>query len=440
MERQRKQRGWSFACIAAATAFACAELTGAAAWGQDQPAPPSPSAQSEAEAGSQTRAGAIRAQELAKSTELKQLEPPRGEQRFDQLEKRWIDPLISPNGLSPKLGGLPTGGGFSLGPQYVRQDLFREHLMLNTSIVGSTKEWYRGEASLTLQHLFDNRLTARADAAYENAASVYFFGVGPYSSKDNQTNFRREFTSAHLDTTAHLFRHKLEAGYTLGGLLVNVGPGNDSSYPSSDALFTEANTPGLTHQTNFITGTGHLALNLTQPGFSNPTGLRVEAADTQFFDQGNTHDSFHLLDTQATYSRPFLNGMRAVVFHVRNQSTFHDDGQTVPFYLQPTIGGPNDLRGYNRYRFYDNNASVASAEYRWPVSQTVEFAAFGDGGNVYSRPGLIGLRNARGDGGFGIRIKAKDQTVLRFDVGISPEGVKVWFVFNGIFAPLTRSF
>jgi hypothetical protein len=81
-----------------------------------------------------------------------------------------------------------------------------------------------------------------------------------------------------------------------------------------------------------------------------------------------------------------------------------------------------------------------SAEYRWPVSQMLELAVFGDGGNVYDRPGLIGLRDARGDGGFGVRLKAKDVTVMRFDVGFSPEGVKVWFVFNGIFAPLARSF
>ncbi|MFT4111618.1 hypothetical protein [Silvibacterium sp.] len=411
---------------------------GASAWGQADAA----STPAQTDPASQTRAGEIQTQEQEKAKHLTPLVPPKGEAKFDSIEKTFIDPLINPNGFSPKLGGLPTGGGFSLGPRYTRQDLMNEHLLLDTSIVGSTKEWYRGDASLTFRHLFNDHLTIKPDAAYENAASVYYFGEGPFSSDNNKSDFRREFTTAHLDTTAHLAGQKLQAGYTIGGLLVNVGAGQKTSdgFVSSDTIFTEANTPGLEHQTNFITSTVHVGLDLTQPSFSNVKGLRLEASDSQFFDQGDTHNSFHLLDTQATYSLPFLNGMRAVVFHLHNESTFHSDGQVVPFYLQPTIGGPNDLRGYDRYRFYDENASTANAEYRWPVSQTLEFAVFGDGGNVYGRPGLIGLRDARGDGGFGVRFKAKDQTVIRFDVGISPEGVKVWFVFNGIFAPLAHSF
>jgi hypothetical protein len=52
-------------------------------------------------------------------------------------------------------------------------------------------------------------------------------------------------------------------------------------------------------------------------------------------------------------------------------------------------------------------------------------ALFGDGGNVYGRPGLIGVRDLRGDGGFGVRFKNKQQEIMRLDVGFSPEGVKV---------------
>jgi outer membrane translocation and assembly module TamA len=83
---------------------------------------------------------------------------------------------------------------------------------------------------------------------------------------------------------------------------------------------------------------------------------------------------------------------------------------------------------------------VASAEYRWSISQTLEMAVFGDGGNVYQRPGLIGFRELRGDGGIGIRVKNKQVSVLRFDVGFSPEGVNVWFVFNDIFGKASRIF
>jgi hypothetical protein len=387
-----------------------------------------------------TRAGQVEQQERDKAAHVSPIAPPHGEATFDQIQKRFIEPIFNPNGFSPRFGGLPTGGGFSVGPRFTKHDLLHEHLTTDTYLVGSTKKWYRGESSFTFNDLMNGHLEVKADGAYENAASVFFFGEGPDSLKSNQSNFRREFTTAHLASTFHLLDDKLTAGYTVGGLLVNVGKGDSSDYPSSDVIFNEGNTPGLTQQTDFITGTGAIKLDLTQEGFSNPKGLVLEAADSQFFDKGGANASFHFLQTQATYTLPFWNGMRAISFRARNETTFPGSGQTVPFYLQPTLGGPDTLRGYDRYRFYSNGSSLLSGEYRISISGVVEMALFGDGGNVYQRAGLIGFRDLKGDGGVGLRVKGKEQTVLRFDVGVSPEGVNVWFVFNPSFGSLIRSF
>ena len=378
--------------------------------------------------------------EKAKEKALSPVAPSRGEQQFDRFEEKIIDPLINPNGLAPQLGGLPTGGGFSLGPRYIRRDWLQEHLISDTYLVGSTKKWYKGQSTLDFVGLMDNHLQLTAAGAYQNAASMPYYGEGPNSSKDNRSDFRSEFTSAHFGGQAHLLNQKVSAGYSVGGLLVNVGPGDLGDWPSTDKIFNEANTPGLEKQSNFITGTASVMADMTTPSFSNPKGLILEAQDTQFWDRSGNNSSFHLLQTQATYYIPFVNGMRTLAFRAGNETTFHGDGQQVPFYLQPTLGGPNDLRGYERYRYYDNGTSVLSGEYRWSVAGSVEMALFGDGGNVYSRPGLIGLRDLRGDGGIGVRFKNKQQEIMRFDVGFSPEGVKVWFVFNNAFGRLYRSF
>jgi hypothetical protein len=386
-----------------------------------------------------TASGIIDA-EKAKARSLKPVAPSHGEQEFDGFEEKIVDPLTKPNGLAPQLGGLPTGGGFSLGPRYIRRDWLHEHLISDSYIVGSTKKWYKGQSTLNFVGLMRNHLQLTAAGAYQNAASMPYYGEGSNSSKNNQSDYRSEFTSAHFGGQFHLLDHKLSAGYSVGGLLVNVGPGDRSGWPSTEQIFKEANTPGLEKQSNFITGTASISANLTTPSFSNPKGLILEAQDTQFWDQSGNNLSFHLLQTQATYNVPFINGMRTLAFRARNETTFHADGQPVPFYLQPTLGGPNDLRGYERYRYYGNNSSLLSGEYKWSVAGSVEMAMFGDGGNVYSRPGLIGLRELRGDGGFGVRFKNKQQEIMRFDVGFSPEGVKVWFVFNNAFGRLYRSF
>jgi hypothetical protein len=390
--------------------------------------------------GSGPRAQAVANAEREKAKHLEPQEPPRGERKFDHIQKDLIGRVFDANGPSLKFGGLPTGGGFSLGPQYTRQDLLADHLTWNTFVVGSTRKWYGGATSLDFHDLLNGHLELSTDGGYQNAGSVYYFGQGPNSLKSNKTDFDREFTTTHVSALGHFFDQKLTVGYIVGGLLVHVGPGNLSNTPSTETLFTEADTPGLTQQSNFVTGTTTVQLNLSRLGFSNPEGLQLEADDTQFFDRSGHQANFHLLETQATYYLPITNGMRTFVFHVRNETAFAENNQVVPFYLQPTLGGPDDLRGYDRYRFYADGNSVATAEYRWSISQTLEMAIFGDGGNVYTRPGLIGFRDLRGDGGFGFRIKNKQVSVMRFDVGFSPEGVRVWFVFNDVFGKLSRIF
>jgi hypothetical protein len=389
--------------------------------------------------------GASRAQtvanaELEKEKHLEPQEPPRGELKFDHLEKSIITRLFNANGPSLKFGGIPTGGGFSLGPQYTRQDLLADHLTWNTYVAGSTRKWYGGESSFDFHGLLNGHLEFKTDGGYQNSASVWYFGEGPDSLKSNKTDFDREFTTAHLAALGHFFDQKLTLGYTVGGLLVHVGPGDLNNTPTTQSLFTQANTPGLAEQSDFITGTATVLLDFSHLGFSNLAGLQLEADDSQFFDQSGNQANFHLLQTQGTYYLPFTNGMRTFVFRVRNETAFAGNNQVVPFYLQPTLGGPDDLRGYDRYRFYADGNSVATAEYRWSITQTLEMAVFGDGGNVYTRPGLIGVRDLHGDGGIGLRIKNKQASFMRFDVGFSPEGVRVWFVFNDIFEKLYRTF
>jgi hypothetical protein len=390
--------------------------------------------------GSASRAQVVADAEQEKAKHLKPQEPPRGERKFDHLEKVIIGPVFNPNGPGLKFGGIPTGGGFSLGPQYTRQDLLADHLTWNTYVVGSTKKWYGGTSSFDFHDLLNGHLELITDGGYQNAGSVWYFGEGPNSSRSNKTDFDREFTTTHFSALGHFFDQKLTAGYTVGGLLVHVGPGNLSDTPPTEQLFNEANTPGLGQQSNFITGTSTIQLNLSRLGFSNPEGLQLEADDSQFFDRSGNQANFHLLQTQAAYYVPLTNGMRTLVFRLRNSTAFAEDHQVVPFYLQPTLGGPDDLRGYDRYRFYGNGTSVANLEYRWSISQMLEMTVFGDGGNVYQRPGLIGFRELRGDGGIGFRVKNKQASIMRFDIGFSPEGVHVWFVFNDIFGKLSRNF
>ena len=104
----------------------------------------------------------------------------------------------------------------------------------------------------------------------------------------------------------------------------------------------------------------------------------------------------------------------------------------MPFYQQVTLGGADDLRGWPRFRFYDNNSLTGNLEYRWEISPGFDMALFGDAGKVMAKPGHLGLSDLHGSAGFGFRFKSRTALAMRIDVGFSSDGVRFWWTFNGL--------
>jgi outer membrane protein insertion porin family len=112
---------------------------------------------------------------------------------------------------------------------------------------------------------------------------------------------------------------------------------------------------------------------------------------------------------------------------------FRDGGEPIPFYMQPALGGSEDLRGYRPFRFRDENLFTMTAEYRWEVFSGLDMAVFTDAGRVYAHRSDFSVRHLETDAGFGFRFNARNQTFLRLDVGFSHEGFQVWVKFGDVF-------
>jgi outer membrane protein assembly factor BamA len=112
-------------------------------------------------------------------------------------------------------------------------------------------------------------------------------------------------------------------------------------------------------------------------------------------------------------------------------------GNAVPFYLLPSLGGQNTLRGYDNYRFHDRNMLVASAESRWALTSHVDAAVFFDAGNVAARARDLNLDKT--SYGAGIRVHTRTATLGRLDFGHSREGWRVWFKLDDPFRLHRRS-
>jgi hypothetical protein len=63
-----------------------------------------------------------------------------------------------------------------------------------------------------------------------------------------------------------------------------------------------------------------------------------------------------------------------VAFHGWLVGSDTSEGQVVPFYLQPSIGGHTTLRSFADYRFHDRNLFVLAAEARVSMMTHVDAA------------------------------------------------------------------
>jgi outer membrane protein assembly factor BamA len=143
--------------------------------------------------------------------------------------------------------------------------------------------------------------------------------------------------------------------------------------------------------------------------------------------------SFQRLDLEADQYFGFFNDQHVIALRGKVEATEPWSGQQVPFYLEPTLGGPDDLRGYRAFCFCDRNALVLNSEYRWNLVGSLAMALFVDAGQVYDKWEQINLRNLHTHYGFGFRVKTGNAVFMRIDTGFSHEGVAVWARFNNIF-------
>ena len=110
------------------------------------------------------------------------------------------------------------------------------------------------------------------------------------------------------------------------------------------------------------------------------------------------------------------------------------DGQTMPFYLMPTLGGNDTLRGFREYRFRGPHAILGQAEYRWEIWSGLEGALFCDAGKVANTRSDLGFKDLETDYGFGFRFNTDNAVVFRVDAGFgSRDGKHLYIVFGGTF-------
>ena len=390
-----------------------------------QPAPGAPATREEAIA-------AERADKLA------ELWPERTSPMVDTVNRlvergfsEGLDSGKGANGPQIVLGGMRPGQGFTAGIGYRRSDLWAERLGYRATARGTLQGAYLFDFNLDFQGLRTERSSVRWYTKYEHSPDIDFYGLGNDSPKENHTSFGYDDLTTDVDLAYQAFRY-LDVGFTTGYLHANSGRGHDD-FPPIDELFPPDQIPGYNQDTQFTRIGAFVDFDYrdsrTGPRSGGVLGMRYR----EYWDIDKRTFAFRQTEYEFQQYFPYYNKGRVIAIRGAVVLTFPKEENEVPIYLQPVLGGNDDLRGFGGYRFRDNHSVYVGVEHRWHASSNLEMSAFLDAGKVVPLKRDVDVSRMNYSGGIGFRVRVRSAIVSRTDFAVSREGFRIVWTFSDIF-------
>jgi hypothetical protein len=342
------------------------------------------------------------------------------------------------DGLYVETGNMITGEGWiSAGPGY-RRHVLDDRMLIDVSAAVSWKLYNVVQASVELPRLAHDRLTVGGQVIHQDFRQVDYFGLGNDSRASDQSAYRFKNTDIVGFATVRASRWLSVSG-RLGGILrpsLSAAAGPRVLVPSTVDLFSDVSAPGILGPPSFLHGDVLVAADLRDHK-GHPTGGGLyQFIAAAYSDRDSGSYSFRRYEVDAAQFVPIFTKRWILALHGREIVSDASSGHVVPFYLMPSLGGKNTLRGYHDYRFHDNHMQAFNVESRVALFTHVDAAVFADAGKVASRVSDLDLRHLKTSYGAGLRVHNATATLVRLDVGHSTEG---WRVFLKVSDPFKRS-
>jgi hypothetical protein len=327
------------------------------------------------------------------------------------------------SGFYPEMSNMPTGSGWISGGPGYRRWLFGDRALVDASAAYSWRGYKMAQTRVEVTNLFRSRLAVGSQARWQDLTQVTYFGEGPETPETDRSEYRLKSLNVvgyGIVRPAQWLSITGRAGWLRNPTLLSSagtfkrGNPETSDVFANDAVFTLAEQPAYIHSDVSIAAD-------TRDYRSHPTnGGLYRAAWANYSDRDAGMFSFNRYEAEAAHFIPVANAR--LVFALRGWLVGSDtaSGQSVPFYLEPSLGGHNTLRSYADYRFHDRNLAVVNAESRVALFTHVDAALFVDAGNV--APRFADLDLAKRSYGVGLRVHSQRATFARFDVAHGAEG------------------
>ncbi len=373
-----------------------------------------PAAQAQTPAEPQTREEALRQEREEKAAALSPPEPGGVERGLLWLEDgRLFERILNPaEGFYPKLGSVTAGSGMAYGIGYRRP--FADNVAWSAFGSGSIQKYWALETRLVATDIGGSRLFLDLHARRSDYPDEDYFGQGDLSRRVDQVSYGLRQTTAGATTGLNLTRW-LSTGARVDFLSPQIHEGPDDRVPTIGRVFSLDMVPGLSTQPDFLNTEVFVEANTRLPRGNPRAGGRYRASYQRFADRDLDRYSFNRFEVDAQHYISLFKNRRLIALRGLLSSSTPASGHDVPFYLERTLGGPDDLRGFRQYRFRDRQLLLLQAEYRFEIFTAVDGALFYDTGTVASQLEDLDLDHLESDYGVGVRFGTINGVFLRVE-------------------------
>ena len=320
----------------------------------------------------------------------------------------------------PYYGHAYPGAGLTGGLGYKFHTRDYDSLDVRASV--SLTRSKRAEVQYEMPRLLRRRGTLTALGGWSEGLGQAFYGIGiaGTSTADRADfDFRRSFGSVGLE-----FR-PLHGALRLGGGVEVSRYEQRRDAGSAFALrYAPGSLPGVGATIDYVQSQGQAVFDWRPArGYARRGGAYGVTA-RRYTDPDERH-SFDALEYDVVQHIPVMRDAWVLSLHARAETTFTSGGNTVPFFMLPTLGNANTLRAYANQRFRDRHSLLMSAEWRVLVNRFTDLAFFYDAGKVAARRSDLDLSGLRDSYGIGLRLHTLETTPVRVDFARGREGFRV---------------
>jgi len=363
----------------------------------------------------ETREAEIAKQQAQKASALTSYRPGKVEQILNNFEESFVLGRIA---WHPWLESAYAGGGFVLGAGWGKHVSSYNLIDLRGSY---TIEGYkRLEAEFLAPRLLDRRASFSLIGGWREATEVGFYGFGTANtSADDRVNYSFSQPYAQATLAVRPARRYLVLGAGLEFTKWDQGSGSGSA-PSVEEVYTPESLPGLGASPTYLHAHGSVAIDWRPAADYARKGGSYGVRFHDYVDQDDAY-GFQQVDYEAIQHIPILRDAWVLSLRGRVQTTFTKDGQVIPFFMLPALGGGSSLRGFSSWRFRDRHSLLLSAEWRVLANRYLDMAVFYDAGKVVARQSDLDLDGLKDDYGLGFRFHGPATTPLRIELARSNE-------------------